>query len=171
MKRNTRYSMDFFHSRYFAIVSAVITAMSVFFACNNNQPDFREPYIGTFEFKRIRSVIEMCSDSSETCVDGWAVYFRDTTYLISEVELYQDDQLKIQFGEGQLGTFNDSIINETFYPRISSEGELTFEELMNICGRFFNGRFNSYDEIEMNFQYSCGIGIYFDYNVTGLREK
>lgn len=171
MKRNSPNSSEFFYSRFFVIASTAIIALSVFNACSNNEPDFRNPYTGTFEFKTILNGIEMCYDSSESCIDGWTVYFRDTTYFTSEVELYQDNRLKIQFGEEQLGIFNDSIVHETFYPIVSAEGELTFPELMNSCGRFFNGRFNGYDEIEMNFQYSCGIGIYFEYYVTGVRKR
>ena len=72
---------------------------------------------------------------------------------------------------GELGIFDDSIIHETFYPEITLNGDLIYKELMESCGRSFNGNFLGFDKLEINFQYSCGIGIYSEYNVTGIRKR
>lgn len=109
-----------------------------FYCCKTESSDYRHIFSGEFHFTTIRSVIEMCYDCSENCVDGWTVYMSDTTRVTSEIELFGDNRLRIKFGEGQLGIFNDNIISQTFYPKVSPNGDLSYPELMNICSVFFS---------------------------------
>ena len=153
------------------LIRYLLITLVLIVGCNKDQPDFRQPYTGTFEFTRMRNVIEMCYEPSKSCIDGWTIFRSDTTNFTSQVQLYKGDRLSIQFSEGKLGIFNDSIIQETIYPIVSEDGILAYPELMNSCGRTFTGKYVGYDEITVNFQYGCGVGIYFEYFVRGVRKK
>lgn len=114
----------------------------------------------------------MCYDSSTTCVDGWSVKC-DTAFFTSFIEPIDSNRIVIQFSNGTLGKDNkgDSI-EQNFSPILLLDGELDFPEYESKNLRYFNGYFVGHDTIKMNFRYGLGgIGIYTNYEITGIRQE
>jgi len=138
--------------------------------------DYREPYTGEFAFTTIKKIYSMCYDSSVSCVNGWT-FKSDTTLFTSSIEPIDRNRLEIQFGNGILGIknqgyYDSDTIFQTFNLIILPEGKLEFPETENYNLRSFNGYYIGFDTIIMDMRYGLsGIGIYTQYEVTGVRKK
>jgi hypothetical protein len=151
----------------------------IFLGCNKdsdesnlpNKIDYREAYLGEFTFTTIRTVVSMCYNSSDTCINGWAKYTYKPTILKSLVEPVGTNKLNIKYGDGILGYYNNKPIIQTFTPEISSTGELSYPEYPSLSYNIFEGYYKGKDTIIINIQYGGGIGIYSKYEITGIRNK
>lgn len=133
--------------------------------------DYRKPYTGFYKFTTVRKGISMCYEPSSTCVDGWEVVNSDTSLITSEIEKFDTNRLKIQFGEGIIGKDDkDSVWEQTVYPILLSNGELSLPEYPIGAG-YFKGYFNGNDTLILDIQFGYGIGSYTKYEVMGIREN
>lgn len=139
---------------------------------DNNEADYRNPYIGIFNFTTIKRTIVMCNDSSPECIDGWRILNCDTTQYISSISKNDTERIKIQFGDDIIGVDdNDSIINQTIFPIISKIGDLTLPEYPKGGHNKFEGSYIGYDTIKINLQFGYQIGGYDEYEIIGIRDN
>lgn len=138
--------------------------------------DWREPYTGTFNFMCRQSIMTICYDTTapEYHNGGWIETHIDTTYLKSDVVALDSDKVKIQFGEGIIGTHPDiqnTTLTKTVCPILKNNGELEFPSPEYPSGSHnrFEGRYVGTDTIMMNITYSVLNGSYKKYQVLGTR--
>lgn len=138
---------------------------------DNNKEDYRNSYIGTFNFMTIKRTIVMCYDSSSDCIDGWKEINKDTNNIISDIEKHNTNRIKIQFGDSIIGV-NDKgdTIYQTIYPILSINGVLSLPEYPIGGHNNFTGFFKEHDTVEISIQFGYGIGGYDKYEIIGLRN-
>jgi hypothetical protein len=136
--------------------------------------DFRDPYTGSFHLTSIKHIMELCYDSSSTCIDGWGVLRTDTSFIQSEIKKYDSNKIEFQFANGNIGTYNGNPVLPIIYPILNEKGELITHIDFAYPGmgtRFFQGNFNGHDTLEVFFEfYTGGLGTYFRYEILGIRE-
>ncbi len=139
---------------------------------DNNEEDYRNSYIGIFNFMTIKRTIVMCYDSSSECIDGLRVLSCDTTQYSSSISKNGTERIKIQFGVGIIGVDdNDSTITQTIFPIISKIGDLTLPEYPRGGHNKFEGSYIGYDTIKINLQFGYQIGGYDEYEIIGIRNN
>jgi hypothetical protein len=139
--------------------------------CEQEVVDYRNSYTGEFKFTTLTNTKSMCYDSSETCVNGWMSYNFETTQITSHIEMFSENRLKIHFGDGALGHYNDSTYFQIFYPELSPDGSLYFPDYPRGGHNNIEGKFNGYDTLIMKFNFGFLIGGYDEYSVMGTRNK
>ncbi len=138
---------------------------------NTKDEDYRTPYTGLFDFTTVKSTIVMCYDTAFPCIDGWKEINIDTNHIISEVEEYDTNRVKIQFGDSIIGLDDRrDTVYQTIFPILSINGNLTLPEYPVGGHNKFTGFYKSYDTIEINLQFGYGIGGYNKYKIVGIRE-
>ena len=127
--------------------------------------DYRDLYIGAYNFKTIYSITSMCyGDDTTPCVDGWKNWGFDTLYFKSTINKLDSNMLYIQFMEKELDGYNDSII-------LTSEGKILSQTFPNWGHNSFAGRFIGKDSVWLKLNMSGGIGGYETYETIGVKEK
>ncbi|MBN1927652.1 MAG: hypothetical protein JW798_17590, partial [Prolixibacteraceae bacterium] len=132
--------------------------------------DYREPYLGEFNFRTIQSTYRMCYDSLAPCVNGWGVFACDTSYFTSIVEISDTNKLKIQIGEGFFSENSNDSISKTFYPILLQNGELSFPYFPTIASKELSGYYIEYDSVIISIKLRYGMGGYNIYDVLGIRK-
>ena len=130
----------------------------------NLKSDYRDPFIGTFNFKTIYSHTSMCQDSMSDCINHWRTWNFDTSYYLSKIEKVDTNLLLMKLTENTIDGYNDTIV-------LSPAGEITCPTFP-IGGYFsFTGKYLSIDSIELNIVVGGFIGGYDSYIINGLRIK
>jgi len=151
------------------IFAGVILILFLFTNCSKDEPDFRNPFTGEFNFTTVSYTRSMCYDTSATCIDGWANYNYSTAHLTTEVEKYEKNKLKIHFGDGTIGNYNDSTYKEIIYPVLLPGGEFQLQDFPSGAHNYFKGGFRGNDTIQIDLHFGFLIGGYTVYKVTGVR--
>ncbi len=156
--------------------SILLVVLSLYtFGCEKgnvpHEEDFRTPYAGLFKLTTVKSTMVMCYDTLFPCIDGWKPINIDTNHVINEVEKYDTNRMKIEFGNSIIGVDDKGdTISKTIYPIISSNGDLSLPEFPYGGHNSFSGFYKGHDTIEINLQFGYGIGGYDTYKIVGIRE-
>ena len=153
----------------------ILILIFIAFSCeienSKEYEDYREPYTGLFMFTTVKSTRVMCYDTVLPCIDGWKEINIDINTIIREVEKNDTNRIKIQFGDSIIGVDDrGDTMNQTIYPILSSNGDLTLPEYPIGGHNNFSGFYKGYDTIELNLQFGYGIGGYNKYKITGIRD-
>ncbi|MBN1927651.1 MAG: hypothetical protein JW798_17585 [Prolixibacteraceae bacterium] len=133
--------------------------------------DYREPYLGEFNFTTTRKAIGMCYNNSDTCIDGWTYRIMYIKNLTSCIEPLDSNRLTIKFGDDIIGIDDHrDTVSQTITPILLPEGVLSLPEYPPGAG-YFTGNYVGYDTILLDIQFGYGIGGYTRYEVTGIRNK
>ncbi len=150
-----------------------IVIVLFFLGCKKEpiKEDYREPYTGLFNFTTIEKGISMCYDSSATCIDGWETVIIATSFISSSVESIDTNRIGIKFGNGIIGTDDkDSVMEQTIYPILLPDGELSLPEYPIGAG-YFKGYYIGFDTLILDIRFGYGIGAYKKFEVLGVREN
>ena len=144
-------------------------------SCEKENPqtekDYRTPYTGVFKFTSANSTMVMCYDTVFPCIDGWKEINMDTNNIVSDVEKYDTNRIKIQFGDSIIGVDDrGDTVYQTIYPILSINGDLSLPEYPIGGHNYFTGFFKGHDTVEINIQFGYGIGGYDKYKIIGIRE-
>lgn len=150
--------------------------LALAFLASCKESDWREPYTGTFEFQVTKSCFTMCEDTLPDCVDGWRKEVTELPNFTSEVVALNADQLKIQFGEGNIGQNfdnNNAMLTMTVSPVIKQNGELDFPSPEYPSGGFnsFHGSYSGVDTIRIDIEYGFFMSKHYTYQVVGTRVR
>ncbi len=148
--------------------------MLLLFGCRKECPDdvdYRQLYVGSFDFMCRKSTMVMCYDTNIDCVNGWKEQWVYTNYLESYVDLYSSNRVKIQFGDAIIGinVDTDDSIKQTIFPILLDNGDINLPEYPIGGHNHFIGKYIGYDTIEINLQYGYSAGGYDKYKVIGTR--
>jgi len=118
----------------------------------------------------------MCEDTLPDCVDGWRKEVTELPNFTSEVVALNADQLKIQFGEGNIGQNfdnNNAMLTMTVSPVIKQNGELDFPSPEYPSGGFnsFHGSYSGVDTIRIDIEYGFFMSKHYTYQVVGTRVR
>jgi hypothetical protein len=146
------------------IITFLIIAFILSCEKNNEKIDYRDPFIGTFNFKTAYSITSMCQDSMLDCINHWRTWNFDTSNYLSKIEKVDTNRLLMKLTENTIDGYNDTIV-------LSLNGEITCPTFP-IGGHFsFNGKYLSIDSIELNIIVGGLIGGYQSYKINGFRIK
>lgn len=148
-----------------------LSSLLMLYCCEREVDDHRNPFLGEFNFTTISNTKSQCYASSENCVNGWMSYNFDTVCIKTCIELNGGNELKIQFGNGVLGQYNDSVYTQIIYPELLPDGNLYLPDYPQGGHNSFDGRFVGYDTLLINFQFGFLIGGYEEYRVIGIRNR
>ena len=146
------------------------------FMVSCKEADWREPYTGTFDFMCRASTMTMSYDSLPDFIGGWKEMYIDTSYLTSDVVMANSDRIRIQFGDGNIGTNVDNgnaPISMIVNPIIKENGELEFPYPEYPSGGFnsFTGNYIGTDTIVISIKYGYLMGSYNKYHIIGVRTR
>lgn len=155
------------------ILLAVILFLTVGCGKENTpgESDYRTPYTGLFGFTMVKSTMVMCYDTTFPCNEGWKEIAIDTNFIISFVQIFDTNRVKIHFGDSIIGIDDrGDTVSQTFFPILSPNGDFALPEYPIGGHNYFTGFFKGYDTIEMVLQFGYGIGGYDKYKIVGIRE-
>lgn len=145
---------------------AILLNIALIISCERNDEiiDFRDPYIGTFNFKTIYSITSMCQDSLSDCINHWRTWNFDTSYYLGKIEKIDTNRLLMKLTENTIDGYNDTVI-------LSHNGEISCPTFP-VGGHFsFNGKYLSIDSVELNIIVGGLMGGYDSYKIYGSRIK
>ena len=137
--------------------------------------DYRDPYTGLFKFRIINSIVSMCYDTSELCINGWKEWNIDTGYFTSYIEKYDTNRLSLAFGDDTMYPYYEGTeliyLTQKINPVISRDGILSLQEFHAGSHNNFDGYFTGFDKITIKIQTGGLIGGYDNYDIEGILEE
>lgn len=131
---------------------------------NDEKFDYRDQYLGTFNFKTVSSATSMCQDSMSDCINHWRTWNFNTSQYLSKIEKIETNRLLMKLTENTISGYTDTL-------EIAPNGELSCSNFPKGGHYSFNGKYIGIDSINLNINIGGFNGGFQSYKINGYRIK